>query len=146
MKVFSVNQIRAWDAFTITHEPIHSIDLMERASVAFVKWFCAHFDDQQPVNIICGMGNNGGDGLAIARILIQKCYPVKVYIVKPTEKGTPDFAQNLQRLHPQTYIQWIEQEAEIPIFPPTLLSLMRCWVRACPDPPRGHRHSHSASQ
>ncbi len=118
MKVFSVNQIRAWDAFTITHEPIHSIDLMERASVAFVKWFCAHFDDQCLVNIICGMGNNGGDGLAIARLLIQKCYPVKVYIVKHTEKGTPDFAQNLQRLHPQTSIQWIEQEAEIPTFSP----------------------------
>jgi NAD(P)H-hydrate repair Nnr-like enzyme with NAD(P)H-hydrate epimerase domain len=62
MKIFSVSQIRAWDDFTITNEPISSLDLMERASIAFVKWFCERFDDRQCVKILCGMGNNGGDG------------------------------------------------------------------------------------
>jgi NAD(P)H-hydrate repair Nnr-like enzyme with NAD(P)H-hydrate epimerase domain len=63
-------QIREADAYTIAHEPISSIDLMERASKAFVGWFINHFQDKkQTIAVYCGTGNNGGDGLAIARIL-----------------------------------------------------------------------------
>ncbi|WP_428662643.1 NAD(P)H-hydrate dehydratase [Runella sp.] len=113
MKVFTVDQIRAWDAFTIAHEPILSVDLMERASVAFTQWLCARFDDRHPVVIFCGMGNNGGDGLAIARLLIQKCYNVQVYIVKHTERGSADFSQNLHRLNSLTSVHWIDTVPEI---------------------------------
>ncbi len=118
MKVFSVSQIRAWDAFTTAQEPIASIDLMERASVAFVKWFCARFDDRVPLYIFCGMGNNGGDGLAIARILIQKCYDVRVFVVKHAPQGTEDFQHNLDRLRVLTDIHFIEEATAFPILPP----------------------------
>ncbi|AEI50442.1 YjeF-related protein [Runella slithyformis DSM 19594] len=118
MNVFSVSQIRDWDAFTIAHEPIHSIDLMERASSAFVRWFCARFDDRCPVIVFCGMGNNGGDGLAISRMLLQKCYNVRTCVVKHSPKGSADFSRNLERLESLTAIEWIETAADIP----TLLS------------------------
>ena len=70
MKIPNTQQIRDWDAFTIAHEPIASIDLMERAALAFSDWFQIHFPDvDRPLHIFCGPGNNGGDGLAVARIL-----------------------------------------------------------------------------
>lgn len=115
MKVFSIPQIRAWDAFTIANEPVSSLQLMERASAAFVKWFCERFDDRQCVNIFCGMGNNGGDGLAIGRLLIQKHYNVKVFVVRHSTKGSPDFLENLKRLELQTPIRWIEKESDLPV-------------------------------
>lgn len=116
MKVFSVNQIRDWDAFTIANEHIHSVDLMEQASTAFVKWFCARYDDRCTIILFCGMGNNGGDGLAIARILHQKCYNVRTCVVKHSANGSPDFSQNLERLTTLTAVQWIETVDDIPPF------------------------------
>lgn len=76
MKLFSVEQIRAADQFTIEHEPIASIDLMERAAQAVVEWLVGEYDTTTTVIIICGTGNNGGDGLAVARLLLKKirCY------------------------------------------------------------------------
>ena len=99
MKIFNATQIRAIDAYTIKNEPIASIDLMERASESFVYWFIQQFDTDQPVVIFAGVGNNGGDGLAIARILKDNyCYDVKVYAVRFSEKPSPDFKINEQRL------------------------------------------------
>ncbi|WP_298355094.1 NAD(P)H-hydrate dehydratase [Runella sp.] len=114
MKIFSVSQIRAWDAFTIANEPIQSLDLMERASCSFVKWFCERFDDRQCVKIFCGMGNNGGDGLAIGRLLLQKHYNVQVFIVKHSDTDSPDFRENLTRLQLQTHVHWIENASSVP--------------------------------
>lgn len=119
MKIFSVLQIRAWDNATLALEPIASLDLMERASAAFVRWFCERFDDQPCVKIVCGMGNNGGDGLAIARLLIQKHYNVQVYIVKHTDTGSKDFQANWDRLTPQTTLHWIDNPSSIPLFYPS---------------------------
>ena len=68
MKIFSVSQIKAWDAYTIQHEPISSIDLMERPPQGLRPWIINHFEKNQSFKIFCGKGNNGGDGLAIARI------------------------------------------------------------------------------
>ncbi|MFN4146711.1 MAG: NAD(P)H-hydrate dehydratase [Runella sp.] len=114
MKIFTVAQIREWDQYTIQHEPISSLHLMERASESFVRWYCARFDDRHCVHVFCGMGNNGGDGLAVARLLIQKCYNVKVYVVKHSPQGSADFQTNLERLKSITSIAWIETEHQIP--------------------------------
>jgi hydroxyethylthiazole kinase-like uncharacterized protein yjeF len=94
------SQIREADAYTIAHEPIASIDLMERASKAFVGWFVNHFpEDRKSVSIYCGTGNNGGDGLAIARMLHQHGYQkIEVKIARFSDKGTDDFNLNLDRL------------------------------------------------
>ncbi|RFZ91875.1 NAD(P)H-hydrate dehydratase [Mucilaginibacter conchicola] len=105
-------QIREADAFTIAHEPISSIDLMERASKAFVRWFINHFQDKkQSITVYCGTGNNGGDGLAIARILADHHYKnLQVKITRFSDKVTDDFNANLQRLQ-QTSISVTEIKA-----------------------------------
>ncbi|WPU94990.1 NAD(P)H-hydrate dehydratase [Mucilaginibacter sabulilitoris] len=93
-------QIRQADAYTIANEPITSVDLMERASKAFVGWFINHFPDKkQSISFYCGTGNNGGDGLAIARILSQHQYKkLRVYIARFSDKTSDDFEVNLTRL------------------------------------------------
>ncbi len=80
MKIFSVKQIKDWDSYTIKHEPIKSIELMERAATACFNWIVQNFDDEYHFKIFCGKGNNGGDGLAIARLLKSIKYKVSVFI------------------------------------------------------------------
>lgn len=97
MKILSIEDIRALDEYTIKHEPIASIDLMERASQAFCDWFIGNVFSKN-IAVVCGTGNNGGDGLAIARILEKKDYEIDVFIVGDIEKGSPDFKLNWDRL------------------------------------------------
>jgi len=99
MKIFSAAQIKKWDAFTIANEPINSIDLMERAAAKCCEWITRQDYLQKHILIFCGKGNNGGDGLAIARMLIEKGYSVTVYILEFGNIGTADFQTNLARLH-----------------------------------------------
>ena len=96
------SQIREADAYTIAHEPIASIDLMERAARAFVGWFVNHFPDRKrSISVYCGTGNNGGDGLAIARMLKDHDYQqVNVKIALFSSKSSDDFNTNLHRLIP----------------------------------------------
>ncbi len=98
LKILSTQQIRELDAYTLQHTPIASIDLMERACLAFVQWFVQRFDPSKKVGIICGTGNNGGDGLGIARILNDWGYWVSVWIVRGPGKESADFKINLDRL------------------------------------------------
>ncbi len=98
MKILSVEQIRKLDEYTITHEPISSVELMERASKAFVDWFVERFDTREVIATFCGMGNNGGDGLAISRLLIDQGFSVNVFVVDNTNKASTDFTINLERL------------------------------------------------
>ncbi|MFA6084377.1 NAD(P)H-hydrate dehydratase [Mucilaginibacter sp.] len=94
------SQIREADAYTIANEPISSVNLMERASKAFVGWFINHFPDKkQTIAVYCGTGNNGGDGLAIARILCGHGYcNIAVKITRFSDKASDDFNVNLQIL------------------------------------------------
>lgn len=98
MKIFNSDQVREIDAYTIEHEPISSIDLMERASMSFSKWFCKKFDISKEVIVFAGSGNNGGDGLAIARILRSRNFPVTVYLMNFNGVLSPDCETNAQRL------------------------------------------------
>lgn len=78
--ILSSKEIKDWDQFTITHNNIRSIDLMEYAASQCTKWITEKWDSTIPFAIFCGNGNNGGDGLVIAKQLIAKNYHVKVYI------------------------------------------------------------------
>lgn len=98
MRILNTKQIRELDARTIAQEPIASIDLMERAARAFVDWLTAQVDMTKRVCVVCGTGNNGGDGLAIARMLHGWGYPVRVYVVKGGGNETDDFKANAARL------------------------------------------------
>ena len=99
-KVFSIPQIREADRYTIENEPIASIDLMERATRACYTWMVSNIKDLDTatVAVVCGMGNNGGDGLALARMLAMAGVVVEVYVIALSDKATPDFEVNKQRL------------------------------------------------
>lgn len=118
MKILSAAEIRNWDQYTITHEPILSIDLMERAATRCFEWLLERYPTASSFSIFCGKGNNGGDGLAIARLLMQKNYPVSVHILEFGHKGTDDFQQNLARLHqlPSADIRFIQSEEHFHAF------------------------------
>jgi len=118
MKILSTTQIRELDAYTIQHEPIDSIDLMERASVAFTEWFAANYDTSRPIHIVCGPGNNGGDGLAVARLLDELYYKVEVSLFLFSEKTSTDFDTNLKRLQEKTNvsIHHIHEDRSLPVF------------------------------
>src|SRR5688572_2251564 len=112
MKILPAEKIRLWDEYTIRYEPIASIDLMERAANRCVDWLEENGYVDNSFSIFCGKGNNGGDGLAIARLLAAKRYPVIVYILEFGHKGTEDFQANLARLHqfPAVDIRFIQTE------------------------------------
>src|SRR6185312_12735634 len=104
MKIFSVLQIRNWDSYTMSHEPVKSIALMERAAVACFNWIIQNFNKNTSFKIFCGKGNNGGDGLAIARLLSVK------------KSGSPDFESNFKRLKKTTTeIIFLDDEKSFPL-------------------------------
>ncbi|MEP7108929.1 MAG: NAD(P)H-hydrate dehydratase [Ferruginibacter sp.] len=100
MKIFSGAQVRQWDAYTIAHEPISSVNLMERAARACFTWLVNNFEHPDSYTVFCGTGNNGGDGLAISRMLLLAGHTVSIYILEG-EKKTGDFITNLERITPQ---------------------------------------------
>ncbi|NML21500.1 NAD(P)H-hydrate dehydratase [Pseudoflavitalea sp. G-6-1-2] len=114
MQILTAAQIREWDQFTIRELPILSIDLMERASTACFDWLLDNGYKQSAFTIFCGKGNNGGDGLAIARLLAQSGHAVTVNILEFGAKGTTDFQTNLARLHQtNAIIRFISSEETI---------------------------------
>lgn len=98
MKILTTQQAREADAYTIKNEPITSIDLMERASVKCFDWLVNKYDNKTHFTFFCGIGNNGGDGLAIARMLHNIGYIVNVYIVDFSDNHTQDFEVNCLRI------------------------------------------------
>ncbi|WP_374463801.1 NAD(P)H-hydrate dehydratase [Chryseobacterium sp.] len=98
MKIFTAEQIRSWDQFTISHEPVSSIQLMERASMAVAHWISEHCKNHKKLAVFCGNGNNGGDGLAVARILYLKGFDIDVFVSDSKRKFSEDASVNLKRL------------------------------------------------
>ncbi len=98
IRILDTRQIKALDAHTISSEPVTSIDLMERACRAFANWFIEHIDNSHRVGVVCGTGNNGGDGLGIARMLVEAAYGVNVWVLRGSVPESEDFKINYQRL------------------------------------------------
>jgi len=98
MKILSAHQRREADAVTIQNESISSVDLMERASTACVGWIIQNCTAESEFQVFCGTGNNGGDGLAIARLLSNANFRVTVSVIRFSETVTDDFKINLERL------------------------------------------------
>lgn len=116
MYLLNAEQIRDWDQFTIANEPIASVDLMERAATKCVNWIEGKDWQKRSFKIFCGKGNNGGDGLAIARQLFELDYTVFVYILEFGWPGSSDFQINLQRLHDLsiTEIHFLQSPENLP--------------------------------
>ena len=102
MKILHTEQIRQADQYTIQHEPISSVDLMERAASQVFGWIVKHVAKGDKVMLFCGMGNNGGDGLVVARLLFGEGFQPEVFMVRYTGKMSPDCEANYLRLKNDT--------------------------------------------
>ena len=117
MKILNVSQVQQADSFTIENEPIASIDLMERASEKFVEVFTGLISAAEKIAVVCGPGNNGGDGLAVARLLLDKGYQVSPITVQPKDGGSDDFLKNAARLEARgPEIHKIQSPGDVPDF------------------------------
>ncbi len=115
MKIFNAEQIRRIDAATIDHEPVASADLMERAASALYHWIVERYEVTTHFSLFAGPGNNGGDALALARIMVKNGYKVKVFIINTGGSFSDDFQVNLDRLRSAAIIAtMISDEKEIP--------------------------------
>ncbi|MFN2379025.1 MAG: NAD(P)H-hydrate dehydratase, partial [Bacteroidales bacterium] len=108
MKLFTSEAIRRIDAYTIKNEPVESIDLMERAAGSLLGWITANIERSRRIIVVAGPGNNGGDGLALARMLYHERYSVTVCTLHHSSKLSPDCATNMDRLRQITDITCIE--------------------------------------
>jgi len=97
MKILPIDKIREADAYTIKHEPIPSIDLMERAATQLSLWINKRVDDSHAFKIFVGRGNNGGDGLALGRMLAQANYNVSFFTIRYSDKVSDNFKTNFER-------------------------------------------------
>ncbi len=99
MKLFSKEQIYEGDQLTTERQKIASTDLMERAGTQIFNWIHARMQGAQvPIHVFCGIGNNGGDGLVLARHLKTHGYTVITYIINCSDKRSKDFLINYDRI------------------------------------------------
>ena len=113
MKILTAEQIREVDALTIEQLPISSLGLMEQAASAFVAWFIDRYSPKSRVVVVCGTGNNGGDGLAISRLLLEKNYEVEVFVIRSSGGASDDFIKNEERLSNLLTIQTITESSSV---------------------------------
>ncbi len=102
MKIFRTDQIKELDDYTIRNEPVSSVDLMERAAVKVFEWYITRFNSSLPVIIFTGPGNNGGDGLALARLLFKNNYRSIVFFIQISENTSDDWKINKTRILKET--------------------------------------------
>jgi NAD(P)H-hydrate epimerase len=117
MKLLTAQQIKDWDAYTILHEPVSSVDLMERAALKCVKeieMMLGNNNKYSSVLVCCGPGNNGGDGLVIARVLHEKGVRVEVVLFSSGIRTTADFETNRKRLPDGISVVEVLSEKDIP--------------------------------
>ncbi|SDQ05356.1 NAD(P)H-hydrate epimerase [Chryseobacterium soldanellicola] len=98
MKIFTAEQIRSADEFTIKNEPITPTKLMERAAQSCVSWISENCKNHTKFAVFCGNGNNGGDGFAIARMLHLNDYDVDVFVDDLKGSFSDDAMINFERL------------------------------------------------
>lgn len=99
MKIFSKEQIYAGDKLTAERQNITSTELMERAGTQIFNWMHRRMQGAQvPIHVFCGIGNNGGDGLVLARHLVTHGYNVHTYVINCSDKRSKDFLVNYDRI------------------------------------------------
>jgi len=95
--ILSAARLKEADAHTIESTPIAPIDLMEHAAMVCAAWIEEHVGAHAPILVIAGTGNNGGDGLAIARLLHAEGRKVRVVIPRFNDKKSSSFTENIRR-------------------------------------------------
>ncbi len=98
MKIFPTLSVKKLDAYTIEHEPLAEIDLMERASEVLAQEICSRFSPEVPFVVFAGPGNNGGDALAVSRLMAERGYFLSVYLFNTKGTLSPCCQTNRNRL------------------------------------------------
>lgn len=98
MKILTTDQIRQADEYTIRNEPVSSVNLMERAAKAVADWITDNIPEERKFKIFAGPGNNGGDGLALTRMLTEKGITAEIFLLASRSGYSPDASVNLERL------------------------------------------------
>lgn len=116
MKILTAAQTRAADQATIQAEGISPEALMERAATAFTDWLTACQSPQEAgeILVLCGPGNNGGDGLVVTRLLHERGYAVRVALL-PAEKQSADFTLNRRKMPPEVAVVELTATNLLPI-------------------------------
>jgi NAD(P)H-hydrate epimerase len=114
MKIFRTSQITELDRYTIENEPIESIDLMERASKKFTETFSKEVSNFRRIFVFAGPGNNGGDALAIARLLAAENYQIETYLFNNKAKLSVDCNRNQIRILSMININFYEIQEDLP--------------------------------
>lgn len=120
MKIFSSSVIKELDTYTIENEPIASIDLMERAAKMLTNAITRQWSSQTPVTLFAGPGNNGGDTLAVARLLAEKGYKTEVFLFNTKGELSPDCQTNKELLELMDEVRFTEVSTQFA--PPVLTS------------------------
>jgi len=116
MKLFTTSQAKLIDQFTIENEPVSDASLMERAAIAMQQWLLEKFGTDISYILVAGHGNNGGDALALARLLVSQGCRCKVLLAAVPEYLKGSAALNYDRLTKQgiAQISTILVESDIP--------------------------------
>jgi hydroxyethylthiazole kinase-like uncharacterized protein yjeF len=116
MKIFNSEQLSKADKVSMEKQGVDSVDLMERAAVKLFHWLHGRLQGASvKIHLFCGVGNNGGDGMALARLLAKEGYSLVVYVVNFSDKRSKDFLINLDRLKESG--QWpvvLDRDTELP--------------------------------
>jgi len=119
MKILNSSQIKEVDAYTIKNEPIHSVNLMERAARVCTNWITNRFDVTNKIKIFAGPGNNGGDAFAIARLLADRNYQVKVFTISEKYSETATINYDKLKSYERISITNLQSEIDLPVILPT---------------------------
>ncbi len=119
MKLFTAEQLKKWDAYTIKHTPISSAELMEKASSLCEEHLVKLIKSREinQVKVFCGSGDNGGDGYVIARRLVMHGYMVSVYHVETSSRTSIDNERNYFRLLHESgvHVQELTAGSKLPV-------------------------------
>jgi NAD(P)H-hydrate epimerase len=138
MKIFSAEQVRAWDAYTIRHEPISSAALMERAAGRAAEWIQQQFPHPARVLVFCGPGNNGGDGLVIAQRLWREALVVDTWLLDTGQQMSPDSSAQLSKLQALgAPVHLVRSATDLPAIRPDDLVVDALWGSGLNRPPEG---------
>ena len=117
MKILNAKQLYDADKITLERQGISSGELMERAALQVFDWMHSRMQGAPvKIHLFCGVGNNGGDGLVLARHLRQHAYNISVYVVNFGEKRSKDFLINLDRLKEDgVWPDFLDGESDFPV-------------------------------
>jgi ADP-dependent NAD(P)H-hydrate dehydratase / NAD(P)H-hydrate epimerase len=140
MKILSASQMYLADAATLKSQNISSLELMERAGELCFKWIDNYFNQKKipEFYIFCGVGNNGGDGLVIARYLALNGYSFKIYVINFSKKRSADFIENLERFkNLDLWPTFINPSDKLPKIPKDVFIIDTIFGIGLKRPPKG---------